>query len=1146
MPGLRFTLINLFFFLFFLLSPSFARERDIVLENKELRVSIEPSLGGRIKSFIYKPTGKELTWWGIPEGNREGGLCQDNFFGLPKSGEASVKGYRATYITPYKWEIIKEGSSIKLWQEIKLKELKGVIITKIFRLYEGLPYLEVKLAINNRSEQARKISPWVHNAVIAGGSLDNSDYYFVPTKKGIYAQRFEFFRNKVNTYIRDFTEGWIGLIDTQQKEGLIALVDPSQLHQFYFWISQEGKYSTMEWMYKEIELRPGETWNTTYYLIPLEGIGGCIYADRNLIVDITPKDLKEDTYHILTLTSFADLGKSTIRLTYDREGKTPIAEIKNITLNKGEVEKIRIPKGEISRIKVIIKGVKKIAEFSYKGTIYGELLPELPSPQKIKRYSQLEKVFPFGLVVSSHSLLRRKRYFEEDPVKRFNLWVKDAKRHYINLLLIMGNYYVAEDKERAKEIFRIAGRHNIYIFQQLHVGPIDPKKALTYNEKEIIENFEKMAKPILHEPALLCWNMWDEPWVKHLNLFLKRRKKIEELDPFHAPLPIICYRSSLKAFAPYLPVLVTDKYPIFKGDRNPWIINQWIAEARKVARGPVWFVQQAHDGRMYSYPTVSEFRLMTYLALAQGAKGIIYYEYGNDVPYWLIPHYPGLTDSWGNSISLWEEVRRIGRFISVIGPLLLKTEVVESPSFIHVDSKSIRAYNSTIKAIQVGVLKEEDKDRYFLLILNNDVNNPQEGKIAIDFPFIKDKELFNLYTLSPVSLSKETSRVSFNISLLPGDGIMYLLSSPRDYIDIAKEINKNRFIKEKEIFEMDYSQIQRVNLLTPELQKLFARANLNYKKGEYRRALILLDKCRDLLIRIMEGNSEYRDCKILFDNIGSIFLRIDKMLIDHLYLVTDRWRNLPYGVDIQFTAGKPMQEYLDKVIVLGKNYLRLKEAFYRGEMTDILPRVRVLKKEVEELAEKIDHFIQRGKQKRKDKGEVLYLDNFEEGSEWKFWTSNGECEVNYIGISNEEVHSGKRSLKIDVTLHSGDYCFFSVPVKVKLKADSKYYLSGYLLPVQLPIGTNVSLGWSVLYTSPDGTVWQGNRVIRPSITNPQKDWLKKEIEVYKDAKESAKSYKKWVEGTEMIMDRIYVGIGGGKFKGQRVILYLDDVEFIKE
>lgn len=178
---------------------------------------------------------------------------------------------------------------------------------------------------------------------------------------------------------------------------------------------------------------------------------------------------------------------------------------------------------------------------------------------------------------------------------------------------------------------------------------------------------------------------------------------------------------------------------------------------------------------------------------------------------------------------------------------------------------------------------------------------------------------------------------------------------------------------------------------------------------------------------------------------------------------------------------------------------------------------------------------------------VYFFNDYETRADCSLRGTNGKCQVDFLGLSQERTLSGSHSLKIDVTLNSGTWCYFHVPVNVELTPGAEYYLSGYFLPQQLPSGTTVSLGWSCQHVGDRKTV-QGNSPIAPMADQAHGIWEQRQIEVRSAAEESGRRLMQEHDGgklQKLAMDYAYVHIGGS-FSGQRVVLYLDDLRLCSE
>ena len=70
---------------------------------------------------------------------------------------------------------------------------------------------------------------------------------------------------------------------------------------------------------------------------------------------------------------------------------------------------------------------------------------------------------------------------------------------------------------------------------------------------------------------------------------------------------------------------------------------------------------------------------------------------------------------------------------------------------------------------------------------------------------------------------------------------------------------------------------------------------------------------------------------------------------------------------------------------------------------------------------------------------VSYHEGFETGDDpVDFWTSNGEYQVNFKGITEERAFEGQRSFKLDVTMKSGSYLYWECPLRLPAEGDLKF------------------------------------------------------------------------------------------------------------
>jgi hypothetical protein len=177
------------------------------------------------------------------------------------------------------------------------------------------------------------------------------------------------------------------------------------------------------------------------------------------------------------------------------------------------------------------------------------------------------------------------------------------------------------------------------------------------------------------EPGLLAWSLWDEPLAEDLPRWLRLKAMLEAADPTHPILAVT--HGGPKGFERHAAAHAHDFYPILTDAADPAAVGPMVRRYVDAA-GPahIWFVQQAFHGEGRRLPTPAESRLMTFAALANGAKGIFHFIYDH------------LTDPINSPTPLWEEIGAMSARLAAFGPLLLDTTPVDPVTWIEVEGKA--------------------------------------------------------------------------------------------------------------------------------------------------------------------------------------------------------------------------------------------------------------------------------------------------------------------------------------------------------------------------------------------------------------------------------------------------------------------------
>ncbi len=182
----------------------------------------------------------------------------------------------------------------------------------------------------------------------------------------------------------------------------------------------------------------------------------------------------------------------------------------------------------------------------------------------------------------------------------------------------------AEDYNKLKDAgynFVVAGAKELDEVHQAGLKAAVPVHGISAMRDTIIK--------YRNHPAVLCWMLYDEPGYNRADLLeiYKMYNMAYELDPAHPSYLVITINSVYETFGRCCDVLCIDTYPIEKGNIVDVGDNIVLAYAASDGDQPVW-----HCGQMFKWPaqrrpTPREHRFMSYFALMEGAKGMLWYTY---------------------------------------------------------------------------------------------------------------------------------------------------------------------------------------------------------------------------------------------------------------------------------------------------------------------------------------------------------------------------------------------------------------------------------------------------------------------------------------------------------------------------------------
>lgn len=228
-------------------------------------------------------------------------------------------------------------------------------------------------------------------------------------------------------------------------------------------------------------------------------------------------------------------------------------------------------------------------------------------------------------------------------------------------------------------------------------------KGLDKTEEEKLALLKNEVLAFKDHPALLSYYINDEPdgQGRPPAILEAAYKLIRELDPYHPVSIVFMMPQKANDFRNTMDIAMTDPYPIpGPADKVMDDLTQY-AKAYQYEKS-VWLVPQAFGGQeMWNRePTGAEIRLMTYMGLIGGAKGIQYYV-----------HAPGNLNP--QSVSAWSAASNVAVETAQMTSFLLSADIAPA---LHADDPKIltKAFSYQGNTLLIAVNNENKPKAYTL------------------------------------------------------------------------------------------------------------------------------------------------------------------------------------------------------------------------------------------------------------------------------------------------------------------------------------------------------------------------------------------------------------------------------------------------
>ena len=383
-----------------------------------------------------------------------------------------------------------------------------------------------------------------------------------------------------------------------------------------------------------------------------------------------------------------------------------------------------------------------------------------------------------------------------------------------------------------------------YIMGDLKIE--DGYKQLSSRVKPICDAFKG-------EETLVSWFLKDEPTIVDSYKCMAVKRAIEEFDTDHRPVTMIINNPGVtKVFAPYLTVNFWDNYPILRNRRAPWMLRKDARAHREILPDkPMWGLLQAFAEGVaadsITYPNAAEIKLMSYLSLAEGAKGLTYFT-------WFFSSGAGagggMAYRTGKPRPITYTISEIGSKLIPVSQLLLETDPVALNVNISDDNAPIDGHGLT-----ASVLKHRKRDVYYLVVINEDVTQARSGKLNIPSEISgKGNTLYDLYNLE----STDSGKIK---SLSVGDGRIYAVGPQKDIEQDRKHVMTRQAMESVRVLMPDIGIARRWGLELAEIDAAVAACHKACSSLMADEALAQSGKVSKLVAQIMDKDELLKSCR---------------------------------------------------------------------------------------------------------------------------------------------------------------------------------------------------------------------------------------------------------------------------------------------
>jgi hypothetical protein len=370
-----------------------------------------------------------------------------------------------------------------------------------------------------------------------------------------------------------------------------------------------------------------------------------------------------------------------------------------------------------------------------------------------------ESFFPIGIWYEGGVGAFRNNLIPDDPAAAALMYQKnfsDIAAHGLNAVVVPNT-----QPNHHKVLLDAAEENKLKLIVELdkeggELGAMT-RGTIAFSDEGLQKVFDTKLKPIMSHPALLGVQIIDEPQPPTFERYAKIVAALRAYAPKLQPFSCLIGSSDLEAFARTTKqgVAAFDYYPINSSVRlgDSKVMKNYdhlVADACSAGvktNTPIWAVVQAHTCGAERVPTPEETRCMTYIALANGCKGIWWFMYQTELQADGKAWMTGVVDKQFKARPLWDEIGDLSIQVKALVPIVSKLTPADG------------ALNVICSGVS-HVLKDPD-GRLYIAVVNTDTLAMRPVYIDVIAPDIAKAKF----------VEAVSGRECYNIEPLPTGGI---------------------------------------------------------------------------------------------------------------------------------------------------------------------------------------------------------------------------------------------------------------------------------------------------------------------------------------------------------------------------------------